>query len=113
MIDSAMTDSLLSSVCLLPNEALLIADACTGLLLVPSTLTLSVELLWNEILVSARIDGLCQKWDLHGPELVKRLRLLTADQVRAVLLAIGVAWEMVDAGDERDMRVILRDVGLV
>lgn len=93
----------LKTVNLTESEAMLIVDTCNGTLFEPHT----IRLLWAEIDDAIRLDRLDHKWQVDGPELVAKLRSLTAGQMFAVVDGCERFWADPNQEDQ------VRKVGLV
>ena len=87
-------------------EALLIVDACNGLLVEPH----SVGFLWAQISDAIRLEGLDQKWGIDGSALVEKIRSWTYAQNLAAQDAAEKWWMICDDGERGET---LRRVGLV
>lgn len=84
----------LASTVWLPGEVAALRDALNGSLLD----TTSYRLLWAEI-DDALADGLAAKWDVDGPALVAKLRVLTPAQAMAVIDGAERYWAAVARGE--------------
>ncbi len=91
------------------GEALLILDAMNGLMTEAHT----YRLLWANVADAIRLDGLDRKWEVDGDRLVTLLQSISPGVTMALCDAVERAWNLVGQGDGRDMREIVRAVGLV
>jgi len=96
----------LKTVELTEREAILLCDACNGLLVEPHT----VQLLWAQVADAIRLDGLDRKWGVDGEALVARLRNYSYWQQLAITDAVERWWAL---ADKSDRAASLREVGLV
>ncbi len=95
-----LLDHELRRINLTEGEAMLLCDACNGLIFEPY----SIPLLWANVDDAIRLDGLDAKWHVDGPELVAKLRALTRGQAFAVVDAIERFWREPNA--EGQMRAV-------
>lgn len=98
----------LASVTLTTDQAQLIVDVMNGTITEPHT----ASLLWASV-SDALDDGLAEKWDVDGLNLVNMLRHLPPFTALAIADACERFWNRVAAGREETNEERLRAVGLL
>lgn len=84
------------------GEVAAIVDICNG------TLHQSSTLHWlHASMLDALDDGIAQKWEIDGEELVEKLRSLSYFETAALVDAAERYWQRVGKGEQPDMAKVL------
>lgn len=91
------------------NEALLICDVLNGTLMDANT----ARLLWAEVEDGIKLNGLDEKWEVDGAQLVQKLRGFTQLQCLALVDAAERFWASTSAGEPEDGAELVRKAFLL